>query len=258
MLVYGSLDIDGQLGSPVLLSSSGSDWSGVVVLGEGGAGSTWTYATVENTSSVNRDGWVLTGGITFYKNNPSLREVVIQNSTAEDAINIVRASFEFQNVGISGTASDGFDGDFTQGTITDCQLMNISGDGLDFSGSNVSIQKTSFSNIGDKAVSVGESSLVSITDSDITSANIGVASKDLSQVTIRGIQINDVKVAGLAAYIKKPQYGPASIDADGIDFSNTALEALCQIGSTISLSGKDIECQEVDVESLYDQGILGN
>ena len=44
----------------------------------------------------------------------------------------------------------------------DCSFSNISGDGVDFSGSSAALRNSYFKDIADKAVSVGESSQVRI------------------------------------------------------------------------------------------------
>lgn len=258
LLVTGSLDLHGVPDHPVTLTSRAASWGGIAVLGNQSTQSSWTDAIVENTSGIIRGGWVLTGGITFYEHKLSLTRITITGSTAEDSLNAIRSEIAFDDILIKDAASDAFDGDFIRGTITNSRLENVAGDGLDFSGSTVAITATNFRAIGDKAVSVGEHSLVSITDCTIHSTNIGVASKDLSEVTVDSVEISGAKVAGLAAYQKKAQYGPASLSAERIAFSDTAVEALCQIGSTVVVSGKETPCQEVDVEALYAQGVLGN
>ena len=140
----------------------------------------------------------------------------------------------------------------------DCSFEQISGDALDFSGSIVKIDLTTFSNIGDKAVSAGENSILSISNSKIKNANIGVASKDLSEISLDSVVIDSAQFTGLAAYIKKPQFGPAYLNGTNIDFVNTERQALCQLESELILNGSVIPCEDIDVESLYEQGILGN
>jgi hypothetical protein len=258
LLVNGSLNLAGREDNPILLTARDLSWGGIVALGDGSTESAWTQVGVEHTAGIIRGGWVLTGGITFYENNLSLDQVRIRGNTAEDALNIIRADFDLQGVEFAEAASDAFDGDFSTGTVENCTFQNISGDGLDFSGSVVSINQTNFYNIGDKAVSVGENSKLVITDSLIENTNIGIASKDLSEVTVKSVAISQAKVAGLASYIKKPQYGPAYLIADQIDFTSTAKPTLCQTGSVLILAGVNTLCEDIDVESLYDQGILGN
>ncbi|MCD6425035.1 MAG: hypothetical protein J7L35_05975, partial [Anaerolineales bacterium] len=252
LVVNGSLNLEGLPDDPIQLTAQHTSWGGILVLGNGSTESNWTHAEVNNTAGIIRGGWVLTGGITFYENNPHFQQVKISANTAEDALNIIRSDFTFQEVDIYQSTSDAIDGDFTQGTITDCRLENITGDGLDFSGSVVSITNSAFLNIGDKAISVGENSIVSISESTIENTNFGIASKDLSEVVADTLTITNARVAGLAAYIKKPQYGPAYLNADQITFINTAQPAVCQTGSSLILSGNSIRCEDIDVESFYE------
>ncbi len=258
LLINGSFDLQGQVNKPILLSAKEYSWEGIVVIGNGSGDSTWTHAVIENTAGITRGGWVLTGGITFYEESLNLSQVKIGQNTSEDALNIIRADFNFQNVEFYQTTSDAFDGDFTQGTIQNCSLRNIGGDGFDFSGSIVSITDSEFLNIGDKSISAGENSIVTITNSKIENTNIGIASKDLSEVTVDSVTIDNARVAGLAVFIKKPQYGPAYLNADRINFVSTEIPSLCQTGSTLILFGVKIQCKDIDVESLYDQGTLEN
>ena len=50
------------------------------------------------------------------------------------------------------------DGDFVNGLIYNCQFSEVSGDGVDFSGSNVSVENCFFKNIDDKSISVRKKS----------------------------------------------------------------------------------------------------
>jgi len=51
-------------------------------------------------------------------------------------------------------------------------------------------------------------------------------------------------------YIKKIQYGPASMNIEG-DFSDET-KILCQEGSSVILNGKKVRSVDVDVEQLYE------
>jgi len=258
LVVNGAIHMEGSPENPILLDAKDISWGGIFALGNGSTESNWTHVEVRNTAGIIRDGWVLTGGITFYENDLHLQLVQISENSAEDALNIIRSDFSFQEVEFYRSTSDAFDGDFTKGTITDCVLTEITGDGFDFSGSFVTITDTSFIDIGDKAISAGEKSIVSISDSTIENTSIGIASKDLSEVTADNLIITNARITGLAAYVKKTQYGSAYLNADNIQFNNTPQSVLCQTDSVLILSGTYIECIDIDVESLYDQGVLGN
>ena len=85
--------------------------------------------------------------------------VEFQLSSAEDSLNIVNAEIDIANISIINSFSDGFDCDYCKGKIINSLFDGMGGDGLDFSGSSVSLDKLTFKNIKDKALSVGEASL---------------------------------------------------------------------------------------------------
>jgi hypothetical protein len=105
--IYGSED------HPAILTSKTANWGGIIVL-SAQERSLWRHAIVENLTSIERDGWVLTGGITFFESPVTLQNVQIRNTTSEDAINIIQSDFQFIQSEFSNTASDAFDGDFTE------------------------------------------------------------------------------------------------------------------------------------------------
>ena len=53
------------------------------------------------------------------------------------------------------------------------------------------------------------------------------------------------------AYIKKAEFGSARIEANKINFIGTEYEARVQRGSSITLNGKQIESEDIEVETLY-------
>jgi hypothetical protein len=262
LLSSGPLDFQGTDEEPILLEpipsgASGNDadqWRGIVVL-SAGSPSIWNYVTVERTAAIDQDGWTLTGGTTFYESPIRLTHSRIVDSRAEDGINVVRARFEFADCEFSNSISDAFDADFAQGTVTDCSFHDTGGDGIDVSGSDVEVQRVSMLNIADKSISVGEASHLRASDTRFENIGMGVVSKDLSHVTLRDAAIINAQVAGLAAYEKKAAYGPASMTADHVSFSDTPPErqTLIQTGSWIVLDGKRLDGTDIDIDSLYQQ-----
>jgi len=112
--------------------------------------------------------------------------------------------------------------------------------------------------ITDKGVSVGEKSTVIIQNVQMDTVGIGAASKDLSNTYVYTTTISHARYAALAAYIKKPVYGPAYIEAPDVVITDTTTEAVAQTGSTILLHGEEVPTVELDVDKLYKEGILGN
>ena len=252
-----SLNILGTEDAPVLLTAQEENWGGMVVINAPDL-STWQYLKAEKMSGINRSGWILTGGITFYQSEVNITHSVIGNNLTEDALNIIRAPFSFDFVEFHNTSSDAFDGDFTTGQIMHCSFHDIAGDAFDVSGSEIAVSDSYFVNIGDKAISGGEKSELRLTNIVIRNVNIGVASKDLSSLFMDTATIDNASVAGLTVYIKKPQYGAAFLEAQNIEILNTATIAICQTDSQLILNGENIRPQDIDVDALYEQGILGN
>ncbi len=249
-LIYGNIDIKGTEETPVLLTAQNESWGGMVVL-NAPEESIWQYANVEKMTGISRDGWILTGGITFYESPIEISHSVIGNNTSEDALNVIRTTFSFEYVEFQNTPSDAFDGDFTTGTASYCSFHDIGGDAFDVSGTEATIVDSYFVNIVDKAISAGEKSEIIASNITIRNVGIGVASKDLSSVQVDAATIDSANVAGLAVYIKKPQYGPASLEATNTEILNTEIPAFCQTDNELLLNGEYIQPEDVDVDALY-------
>ncbi|MBN2047259.1 MAG: CotH kinase family protein [Anaerolineaceae bacterium] len=251
------IDIYGEESAAVTLTAQDESWSGVVTL-EAGELSTWQYAVVEKTTGIARDGWILTGGITFYESPLNLRNSVIRNSLGEDGLNVIRSQFRFEQSVFSNIFSDAFDGDFTEGEIIQCRFVDVAGDAIDVSGSHVEVIDTTTLRVLDKGVSAGEESTMILRNLTIEDVGIGIASKDRSVVTVYDTTIRGAKFSGLAAYIKKPVYGPSRIEAVGVTVEESEQQAIAQSRCNLILNGEAIDTVDMDVDLLYQQGILGN
>jgi hypothetical protein len=229
-------------------------WQGIAII-KSGESSIWSNAKIENTAGIQIDQWSLSGGVNFYESDIEMDHVLFSGNRSEDALNIVRSKFKLKNVTIKNTTSDAFDSDFSSGEVVDGVFENIGseggGDGIDVSGSEVSVSRTFFKNISDKALSVGENSQLKASEVDINNVAIGVASKDGSQLFISDSKFTDIKKAGLMAYIKKPEYGPAKISANALEIHSTEKRAIAQKGNKITIDGIEIPSAELNVKELY-------
>jgi len=254
LLATGPLLFAGAEDAPVILRPREATWRGIVVI-DAGQSSLWRYVTVEDTDAIDHEGWVMTGGITFYRSPLRMEHSHIRHTQAEDGLNVIRAYFEFVDSVFSGTRSDAFDGDFTQGLIERCVFYDIEADAIDVSGSDIVVRDVRMLNIGDKGLSIGEMSRLTAERIYVANADYGAASKDLSQAYIVDMTMENIHIAGLAAFIKKPAYGPASITAERITFVDVPPEqhTLVQTRSWIDLDGVRIWGVDVDVEALYEK-----
>jgi hypothetical protein len=254
LLANGPLDFQGTDEAPIRLQPLADEWKGVVVLAADAA-SVWDYVTVERVSALDQDGWSLTGGITFYKSPLRLKHSRILDSRAEDSLNVIHTWFAFAYSEVASSVSDAIDVDFGQGTIQDCSFHDIGGDGIDVSGSEVQVLRTNLLNVADKGISVGETSQLAARDVHFENVGFGMVSKDLSHATLDRATVVNAQIAGLAAYVKKPIYGPASLQANDIHFASMPPEryTLVQTGSWIELEGRRLPGTDIDVDTLYQQ-----
>ena len=258
----GALKFEGTAENPILIrgthsndGNSSGTWQGIVVQNSQRP-SEWSYVTIRNTKNIDRFGWNLTGGVTFYRSEVHLRNCAFEHSRGEDALNIVNSKFHIINTNFILTISDAFDADFSVGEVEGGIFRNIGkaggGDAIDISGSRVSVRGTFFENISDKAISVGERSTMSVKNIHVQNAGTAAVSKDGSLLEINNSFINQVLHAGLMAYMKKPEFGSARIIATDINYSGSAVFARVERGSEIVANGKEIKQEDLNVEQFYE------
>jgi hypothetical protein len=251
LLARGPLEFRGSATAPIVLEAREESWRGIVALGAD-TPSHWSHVVVRNTTAPEIPGWGVTGGVTFRGTDLSLENCSFQGSRAEDALNLVRSQIALHNLEIRGVDSDALDADFCRGRIQGGHIAETGGDGIDVSGSRLEIADVSLRHIRDKAISVGEASHVAIRDVRITDTAIGVASKDRSLARVESSIFSEIERAALMAYVKKLHYGPAEIEASRVHIQGARREAVAQLGSRITLDGRTIEPEPLDVDALYD------
>ncbi len=255
IISHGPVSIKGTQKNTVTLKGYANEfWSGIAVL------ESEKESYIENTIIMNTEGfkvssWHLDSGVTFYKSNAKITDCSFKSNICEDFLNIISSVFSISDTTFSDTLSDAFDSDFSSGTITNCTFSTIGtagdGDAVDFSGSKVHISKCRFDNIGDKALSAGEKSIITAIYMDIHNVGSGIVCKDGSYIKVSNSSISSAKIGAILAYIKKPQYRYPKIDAQNIIFNSTEKPVICQIGSSVTLDGKKVLESELDVGKLY-------
>jgi len=205
-----------------------------------------------------QDYFGLTGCLTFYESDVEIHNSYFKNLQCEDALNIVRSTYQLNQIQIDSSRADAFDSDFSLGNITNSHFLNIGNDGVDISGTTLNLDNSFFTNIGDKAISVGEKSQLTSSNLVIEQASTGVASKDLSIANLSDIKFREIKGTGLITYIKKPEYGPANINCTNCIFVDSPEVYANQSQSTIILNNKDIGVQNFNHSQMVEIGYLLN
>ena len=156
----------------------------------------------------------LTGCLSFI--NLELLNITInaKNSNCEDAINFVNAKGTVKNLDIVNSFSDAIDADFSNIYFKDVFVDTAFNDCVDVSSGKYIFDNIIATNCGDKGISVGEKSNVNINKIEVKNSNMGIASKDSSQVYARKNFFSNVKTC-FSAYKKKQEFYGAYINIVG-------------------------------------------
>ncbi len=174
------------------------------------------------------------GAVTFYDSDVSIvNSTFSENRSGDDSLNVVRGEIMFQDVLFNKSLADGLDLDFVQGNLTGLRFLESGNDGLDASGSHLRLRDISVFGAGDKGISIGEGTFAEVSGLEVERAQIGIASKDSSEVVVREPRFDDCDV-GFAAYQKKPEFGPARIVVYGYRSDRTSRMVQVGEGSTVS------------------------
>ncbi len=229
----------GDAEAPIHIFSSDKSAHGFTVLQAEGS-SSMSHVSFEGLNTLLKEGWELTGAVTFFESDVNIHQCAFRENVCEDALNLIRCEFELNESLIANTFADGFDADFCRGKVGRCKFVKTGNDGMDFSGSVILIKDCEVISPGDKGISVGEEATVQVISVTITDAKLGVASKDLSRLSIDFIRLTDCKT-GFAAYQKKPEYGPARIEVKAYEAKGVKRLHLIEKGSVLMLDGRVAE-----------------
>ena len=112
--------------------------------------------------------------------------------------------------------------------------------------SDLTINNIKGKTVGDKVISGGERSLLTIKGLDFSHFKVGIASKDVSAVQGSNIQLNHGKV-GFSAFQKKSEFGPGAINVNQVILKNIQNETLLEKGSQIKIDGNIIGEEKLNV-----------
>jgi len=90
--------------------------------------------------------------------------------------------------------------------ISDSKFSNIGNDAIDLMNSKTTIDNIDVIGSGDKCISVGEASRVTIVDSRLENCQMGIAVKDQSIAQLENIEFLIKPGKAIALYRKNPRY----------------------------------------------------
>jgi hypothetical protein len=176
---------------------------------------TLSYFSISGGSEAVKVGVYFSGQMSVHNADISIQNSSFSNSESDDGINIKYSTIDITDSTFFGNRGDQIDLDFSDGVFEDNNLEskvteNIATDGLDLSGSRVTIRSNQFSGFSDKGISVGENSNVIVDANSIQNSVSGISIKDGSRAVLRNnIFANNVN--DLDIYNKKKMYPVPSV-----------------------------------------------
>lgn len=238
-LSYSPIKMNGTKDSPVKIFSSDFSINGFNII-QADENSELEFVIFENLNSHRKENWNLTGAVTFYESDVLINNCVFTKNHCEDGLNVIRSNVEINRSLISETKSDGLDFDFCNGSINDCSFFNTTNDGIDISGSNIYIVDCNLDNCGDKGISIGEQSKSTIMNATIKNSITGIASKDLSEVIVENVLLENCN-QGFTIYQKKAEFGGSKMEVKEYTAKKVRQLHNVRVGCTLILEGQKIK-----------------
>jgi len=247
MVFYSPIKLIGLPDKPLTIDASGGG-QGLVVL-SAAAPSLFKHVLFKGLSAPAQAGWALTGAVTLYESPVVIYDSRFVDCQSEDALNVIRSDFSIEKSLFENSASDSLDTDFCTGTIVNSSFVNCGNDCVDVSGTEIDVQDSFINGCGDKGLSAGESSRMSVNHVKIQNTEIAVASKDRSLLVAESLEIRNSRI-GLTVYQKKPEFGPATIKTSTLSLESVALPFLVEEKSCLIAEGKNIQPNRENVKEI--------
>ncbi len=161
----------------------------------------------------------LTGCLSLINVNFINVNISANNSSCEDTINFINTSGSISKVSIQNSFRDALDADFSELKINNLEITSAINDCTDFSAGKYELMNLKLKNCGDKAVSIGEKSNVKIKNINIDNADIGVAAKDSSILTLQNASLKNLRTC-VSAYKKKQEFNGGFIKIKNLNCKN--------------------------------------
>ena len=248
-ICYSPIWMKGTADQPIQIYSSDSTANSFSIL-QSSERCHLSYVKFSHLNTLSYHGWMLSGAVNFYESDVDIDHCSFEHNQCEDALNIVRSHFLVSECSFSDIFSDAFDSDFSKGLLEKTSFDKVGNDAIDFSTGQISIDQCDIKNISDKGVSGGEGSTLDVSNCSILNCNIGIASKDLSQVKVENTTV-DHCYYGLVALQKKPEYGPATLDTRKMRLTNCTVKYLIEKNSVLMLNGRKILGVKKNVAKMF-------
>jgi len=195
-----------------------------------------SFLTVSGGSKTSFQGIEFDGQLSFNASDVYVDNSEIYDAKKADGLSVKRASFEVHHSQFVANGSDGIDSEWSTGQIGESLFINNEDDGVDLADSIVRIDESSFHWMGDKSISAGERSRVTVVSTRLSDSEVAIASKEDSRVDVRDTEFRR-NHTGFSLYRSKPVFGGGSGSVTGGVFARNDRDFEVEPGSNLELNG---------------------
>jgi len=207
---YGLVIAKGTAELPIKFEAKNSDepWGSIVIQGKAASGSHISHVDISGGSVALRHLINYPGQFNIHDVDSFQLEDchISNNSVGDDALHVAYSQGNIQRCEFKNTAFDALDMDIVDVTISDSKFSNIGNDAIDLMNSKTTIDNINVIDSGDKCISVGEASQVTITNSLLRNCQMGIAVKDQSMARLENIEFSIEPGNAIALYRKNSRY----------------------------------------------------
>ena len=162
----------------------------------------FTGKEINNFQHINN---FFSGCINFFNIELNNVKIDIDNAMCNDAVNFINSYGKIKKLNVKDAKTDAIDFDFSNLNIENIIVTGAFNDCVDMSYGNYNIDNLKLTQCGDKAISVGESSIFKGENVQIQNSKVGIATKDSSLSNVNKVEIFNTSLCA-AAYRKKQEF----------------------------------------------------
>ncbi|MFC1990571.1 right-handed parallel beta-helix repeat-containing protein [Chloroflexota bacterium] len=211
ILSYSPIHAIGTAEEPIILSPAegSTGWAGIGVINAPGV-SEFRHVVMDKATSYVGGETQFTGGLAFIGSPRIKPKVIISdmellNFSSVNVVHLIDANFEVTRLTMRNCFDDGFDANWSTGTLADSTFLQSGNDAIDLSRVLITITNCFIDGAGDKGISVGEGSVVDVTGVYMTDCVSGLVVKDESVVSMSDSELVDNQY-GIVVFIATPIY----------------------------------------------------
>ena len=184
--------------------------------------------------------WAIPGSVTFYNTDVTIDDCTFMSSQSREGLHLVRSNFTINGTNFNQNIGTALTTLFSEGQLNSVDINNSGLDGVRFYNSKITLRDVEVLNTSNTAISVSENSRVKASQLKVRQANIGIASMDLSKISVDFIDISNCEF-GFSAYQRLPEYGGGEIVIDNYNVREVSSLHKIEFNSRLNLKGNEIK-----------------